>query len=316
VIYDSTAANGLVRPARQPDFSEAIDVVNAPGTRSYQLTTRIERASPSGLGGSLSYTYSQARDVMTLLRVNTRGTQLWASARVVSGNHDDFTRTTSSNDIPHRVIAVGSYSWSWFRSPSRLSFSYIGEAGRPFTYIAYGAGGRGDLNGDGSNANDPVYIPRNALDSMEIRVTGVSDATGADNSPPATAARETAQRQSLQRFIDDTPCLRRQRGQIMKRNSCREPWSNTTVASVRQEVPVGGRSFDLELDVFNVLNLLNASWGLQRAAAPALLEQVQQTAAPILESRPVFRYDTTRPTWTVVTDESRFQLQLAARYRF
>jgi hypothetical protein len=61
---------------------------------------------------------------------------------------------------------------------------------------------------------------------------------------------------------------------------------------------------------------VNASWGLQRAAAPSLLEQVQQTAAPALESRPVFRYDTTRPTWTIVTDESRFQLQLAARYRF
>ena len=318
VIYDSIAPNGLVRAARQPDFSEAVDVVNAPGARSYQLTTRIERAPPSGLGGSLSYTYSEARDVMTLLRVNTRGTQLWASARVVSGNHDDFTRTTSSNDIPHRVIAVGTYTASWFRSPTRFSFSYIGEAGRPFTYIAYGASGRGDLNGDGSNANDPVYIPRNALDSMEIRVTGVSDATGgeADNSPAAIAARETAQRQSLQRFIDDTPCLRRQRGRIMERNSCREPWSNTTIASLRQEVPAGGRSFDLELDVFNVLNLLNASWGAQRAAAPALLEQVQQTSALVLESRPVFRYDTTRPTWTVVTDESRFQLQIAARYRF
>ena len=316
VIYDSIAANGLVRPARQPDFSEAIDVVNAPGARSYQLTTRIERAPSSGLGGSLSYTYSQARDVMTLLRVNTRGTQLWASARVVSGDHDDFTRTRSSNDIPHRVIAVGTYTWLWLRSPTSVAFSYIGEAGRPFTYIAYGAGGRGDLNGDGSNANDPVYIPRNALDSMEIRVTGASDAVGADNSPTAVAARETAQRQWLQRFIDDTPCLRRQKGRIMARNSCREPWSNTMVASLRQEVRALRRSLDLELDVFNVLNLLNASWGLQRAAAPALLEQVQQTSAPVLESRPVFRYDTTRPTWTVLTDESMFQLQLGARYRF
>ena len=316
VIYDSIAPNGLVRAARQPDFSEAIDVVNAPGARSYQLSTRIERAPSLGIGGSLSYTFSQARDVMTPLRVNARGTVLWASARVVSGSHDDFTRTTSSNDIPHRVIAVGTYTRSWFRSPTNFSFSYIGEAGRPFTYIAYGAGGKGDLNGDGSNSNDPIYIPRNALDSAEIRVTGVSDAAGADNSATTVSARESTQRQALQRFIDDTPCLRRQRGRIMERNSCREPWSNTTVASLKQELPVGGRALDLELDVFNVLNLLNAAWGSQREAAPALLEQVQQTSAPVLGSRPVFRYDTTRPTWTVVTDESKFQLQLAARYRF
>ena len=316
VIYDSIAPNGLVRAARQPDFSEAIDVVNAPGARSYQLTTRIERASSLGIGGSLSYTFSQARDVMTPVRVNTRGTVLWASARVVSGSHDDFTRTTSSNDIPHRMIAVGTYTRTWFRSPTHFSFSYVGEAGRPFTYIAYGAGGRGDLNGDGSNANDPVYIPRSALDSAEIRVTGVSDVAGADNSATAVATRETAQRQALQRFIDDTPCLRRQRGRIMARNSCREPWSNTTVASLKQELPVGGRTLDVELDVFNVLNLLNAAWGSQREAAAGLLEQVQQTAAPVLDSRPVFRYDITRATWTVATDESKFQLQLAARYRF
>jgi hypothetical protein len=241
---------------------------------------------------------------------------VWASARVLSGSQDDWSRSVSSNDIPHRVIVAGTYTAPWRRSVTEASFYYVGESGRPFTYLAFGAGGHGDLNADGSNTNDPIYVPQNARDTAEIKITGVSAVTGADNSPSAVASRESAQRQSLDEFIDHTDCLRRQRGHIMARNSCREPWSNTTIASLRQVIPMSARSVELELDVFNPLNLLNASWGLRREAAPALLEHVQQTAAPVATSLPVFRYDASRPEWTVSSAEPGFQLQLAARYRF
>jgi hypothetical protein len=102
----------------------------------------------------------------------------------------------------------------------------------------------------------------------------------------------------------------------MERNSCREPWSNTTIASVRQAIPMGPRGVDIQLDIFNMLNLLNGSWGRRQEAAPALLEHVGQTAAPVESARPIFRFDATTPRLTTVTTESAFQLQLALRYRF
>jgi hypothetical protein len=316
VMYDSIAPNGLARQTRRSDFSEVIDLINVPGPRAYSATTRLQRAPSDGFGGSLSYTYSHASDAQTLTRVNTRGTVLWASARVLSGLQDDYTRTVSSNDVPHRIIAIGTYAHHSRIGESAISFSWVGESGRPFTYIAYGAGGRGDLNGDGSNANDPIYVPRSALDTNELKMTGLSALPGADNSPAAVAQREAAQRASLEQFIERTPCLRQQRGRIAERNSCREPWSNTTIAAFRQELGVGARAFDVEVDLFNVLNLLNASWGWHEEALPTLLEQVQQTAAPVTSARPVFRYDSTRPVWSTVTEDSRFQLQFAIRYRF
>jgi hypothetical protein len=316
VMHDSISSNGLVRQTRRSDFSEVIGLIKVPGVHSSVITARLERVAPLGVGGSVSYTYSHARDAQTLTRVNNSGTTLWASARVLSGAEDDLPRTTSSNDIPHRVIVIGTYRRGSKIGKSQVSLSWVGESGRPFTYLAFGAGGRGDLNADGSNANDPIYVPRNALDTAELKMTGLSDLAGADNSAAAVAQREAAQRTALDQFIERTPCLRRQRGQIAERNSCREPWSNTTIAAVRQEFAVGSRAFDLEVDLFNVLNLLDASWGLYKQAAPTLLEQVQQTAAPVNSARPVFRYDAARPTWSTVTEDSRFQLQFAIRYRF
>jgi hypothetical protein len=249
--------------------------------------------------------------------VNTRGTAAWAAARVNGGRDDDLSSASiSANDIPHRVILTGTYVAPWTRARTELSFYYVGESGRPFTYIAFGTLGRGDLNADGSSANDPLYIPRSALAANEIAFSGFSDSAGADNSPAAQAAREGAERSAFERLIDRTPCLREQRGRIMARNSCREPWSNTTIASVRQAIPIGRPGLELELDAFNVLNLLNGRWGLTRQAVPALLEHVGQTSAPVQSSQPIFRFDATAQRWSTLGNESVFQLQMAVRYRF
>ena len=79
----------------------------------------------------------------------------------------------------------------------------------------------------------------------------------------------------------------------------------------------GGRSLvEAELEVQNVLNLLNARWGLQREAASALLEHVGQTGDSPQTSRPIFRFTSTNVGWTTNPDDSAFQLQLAMRYRF
>jgi hypothetical protein len=150
----------------------------------------------------------------------------------------------------------------------------------------------------------------------EIIFTGRSDTPGADNSLAAQADRVAAQQAALERFIDHSSCLKRQRGMILERNSCREPWSHTTIAGVRQSLPFGTRGVELELDVFNLLNLLSSRWGRYQVSAPRLLEQVGQTPGPVDASQPVFRFDSARSQWTTLQTESAFQLQLGARYRF
>lgn len=313
VMYGTINPSGVAITKPRTAFSEVIDLRNTAGNRSYQLSTRLERTPTAGTSGFISYTFSRARDIQTLLRVNTRGTAAWAAARPISGRQDDLTAGISTDDIPHRVIVAGAYKAPWRRRQTELSFYYVGESGRPFTYIATGTSRRGDLNADGSN-NDPIYVPRNALDPSEIQVSGMSDSLAADNSTATQAARERVQRNAFEDFIQRTSCLRQQRGQILARNSCREPWSNTTIASLRQTVPVRGRAVEIQFDVFNLLNLLNRDWGRVREAAPGLLEQVGQTVGPA--AGPIFRFNTIDPGLTTASPESSFQLQLAVRYPF
>jgi hypothetical protein len=127
-----------------------------------------------------------------------------------------------------------------------------------------------------------------------------------------------AQQDAFDRFVRRTPCLAQQRGRIVARNSCREPRAHTTVAAVRQGVPIAGRQIEVEFQVLNVLNLLHSRWGQRRVANPellaasfSLLEHVQHTQDA---SQAVFRFQT--PQWTTLPCESNFQLQIGLRYQF
>jgi hypothetical protein len=64
-------------------------------------------------------------------------------------------------------------------------------------------------------------------------------------------------------LINSLDCVNEQRGEIMTRNSCRNPWQNFLDLSVKQGFPqfAGGNRFSLQLGVYNFLNLLNEDWG-------------------------------------------------------
>jgi hypothetical protein len=276
----------------------------------------LNRAFANGLTVMASYTWSRVHDVQTPLRVNFRGFTNWSS-RAVSGSHEFGEAERSLNDVPHRMTLAGTWRAPWSKWITEISFVYIGESGSPFTWVARGSGGRGDLNADGSTSNDPIYVPVSALDPDEIMFTGLSTAPGADNSPAAQAARVAEQRQAFERFIEEMPCRDAQRGSIMRRNSCHEPWSSTTALSLRQSLPVANRAIEAQLDVLNVLNLLNDSWGLRRVVPGTQpLTHTDQEPGPTGQPEPVFRFDESATGWQVARAESNFQLQFGLRYRF
>jgi hypothetical protein len=316
VLYGSLDSLGRARPARVTDsLPSVVELRRVSRNHSVTLAASLERQFADGFSAMASYAWSRVRDVQTPLRVNTRGFVNWASG-AVSGDHSDMTPGISLNDVPHRVVFAGTWRAPWRRWETEVSLLYVGESGSPFTYRAGGAGGRGDLNADGA-LNDPIYVPRDAFDPAQIVFSGVSAEPGADNSPAAQNARIQAQRTAFEQFIRRTPCLRERRGRIVQRNGCREPWTHTTVASLRQAIPVGPGGLEAQLDVYNLLNLLDRDWGHRRfVASPALLEHVGQTTGPTGQPEPVFRFVSASATWTSDPSESAFQLQFGVRYRF
>jgi hypothetical protein len=320
VMYGAVNDSGVGTPLRKSAaYSEVIDLQDVSANRSFQADARLEKRFVSGMSVVASYTFTRVRDVQLPLRAGAgTGIQNWATGRVVSGRHDDLSTGISTNDVPHRVVLAGTYRAPWLRSTTDVSLYYVGESGNPFTYVASGLGGKGDLNADGATGNDPLYIPKSALDTSEIVFSGRSNTPGDDNSPAAMAQRVAMHRSALEKFISSTPCLRRQRGFIMKRNSCREPWSHTSIASIRQAIPMmRTHALSLQADLFNVLNALNPRWGHYRVSDPNLLEQVGETAATAgVAPQPIFHLDPTKLQWTTLPTESSYQFQLGVRYSF
>jgi len=318
VLYGTFDAFGRVIPANIGGrrFTEAIDLRNHSLGHSWSVTAQIDRPFSDRLDLRASYTHSRTRDVQSLTNASAVAPfDIWASGRPLSGRHDDLSTGVSSFEIPHRVVLAASYVAPWKRWKTDISLYYVGESGSPFTFGDSTAGGLGDLNADGTSANDPIYVPLNALDPAEIKFSGVSDSPGADNSIAAQADRERLQQNAFELFIRDTPCLRRQRGTIVPRNSCRGPWVNTSNASLRQSLQaVHGHDISMQVEAFNVLNLLNPSWGLFRVPNPNLLRHVGETfgASP----QPVFHFDAGSAATSTQNLESGYQLQLSLRYSF
>ena len=100
----------------------------------------------------------------------------------------------------------------------------------------------------------------------------------------------------------------------MRRNSCRNPWTNSTDARFSRVFPTTrGQSLELTLDVFNVLHLLNGGWGLIRGVDDTpLLQLVGYDSAG---ARGIYRLLRRTPR-AADFGGSRWRMQLGARYTF
>jgi hypothetical protein len=302
VMYGSFDATGAAQPATVPGhtFTEVVQLHNQSGGGSWSMTAQMHKPWSDQLETQASYTYSRVRDVQSFTNPSALvPLDLWAGARPLSGRLDDDATGISSFEIPHRVVVSATYVVRWKNSTTDVSLIYVGESGTPFTY-GDSTGGKltGDLNADGTAADDPIYVPRNARDRKEIVFSGDSAAQGA----------------AFEKFISDTPCLNRQRGRIMARNSCRSAWVNTSNVSVRQSLPMlAGHAASVELGVFNVLNLLNRSWGIVESRTPWILGYAGRTQGT--NSQPMFTFDPS-VLRNPPNADSGYQLQLSLRYTF
>lgn len=306
---------------RGVQFSEGIiEVTNQSKDFNYSLSAQLNRRFSDRFEATVAYTYMKSEDVQSL--TSDRAISNWRNGRQLSEAHEDLVTSTSVFSRPHRLVAYGTYSLPWKNTNTDITIYYERTSGVPFDYVA-----SGDLNGDGYNGNDLIYIPRNATDPSEIRI-----GTGVDG----TFAQNTAAAQAFNRFIDSQDCLVRQRGKIMDRDSCRSPAQSRLDVSIRQSIPqVHGQRVAVQLDFFNFLNFLNKNWG--QIKLPTLspvfpdqrgLIQTGRNAGPLDQSIPTFTFDTrlwqsdnTKPNYGAPLPfqgrtGSTYQIQLTMRYSF
>ena len=320
-IYGNITAAGGNVPVTTGTRNTVLDLSNSNGDKMYSLTGTLQKAFSDRLEGSVAYSYMQGRDVTTTTS-STQGSN-FRFQRDVSGNLLDKFTSRSKNDMPHKIVATGSY-----RLPTNTDFSFIyqGGSGAPYDYV-YGSGsgtGSGDANADGQSANDLLYVPTDTFDPNQILFTGFNS-TNAN-----TRLQAQAQAVAFDAFINSVPCLRNNRGKLLTRNVCRNPWVNEVDISVGQSLSAfHQQNLQLRLDVINFGNLLNPHWGLQYfsdqgstcgplCSATILLTQSGNVVNTVdrTQTQGIYTFDTNYKRFNAQNAGSNYRMQLSLRYSF
>jgi Carboxypeptidase regulatory-like domain len=325
VLYGTAFSTTGASPKTYGGRTAVLDLTNSSGDYTYSITAQAQKSFSDHFEGSLAYTHQKSMDVVSVTS-STAGSN-YRYQRDVAGSLADMSVTTSKYDQPHRIVATGTYR---FPTATDLSFIYQGNSGAPFDFV-YGSNGgtTGDLNADGQSQNDLMYIPTNATNQSELLFSGYNGTTAQQ----ATAASQAA---AFESFIANTPCLNSQRGKIMTRNSCRNPWVNEVDLSMAQSLgklgPKTLQNLELRLDIINFGNLLNKNWGQQAfsdqgstcgqiCSATVALTHVG-FAAPAgstlsgANAIPIVTYNTSYTAFNSNNLSSLYTMQLSVRYSF
>ncbi|MBC6611629.1 TonB-dependent receptor [Hymenobacter sp. BT507] len=243
--------------AANPNISDAILMKNTNKGYSYAVTAQLQKSFVSGFYVSAAYTYSDSRSV------NDGGSiaqSIWRD-RQISGDPNADVLSYSQFLQKHRIIASGSYRKEYLgHLGTTISLFYEAAPQSRFSYVY-----AGDMNGDNQNANDLMYIPRNASE-VNLRDIVYSYQNQANQS--IEFARYTAAQQyaDLNAYIQQDDYLSKNRGKYAERNGGVRPWQNRLDARLLQDIftNIGENrnTLQLSIDIFNIGNLINSDWGV------------------------------------------------------
>ncbi|MBU3679177.1 MAG: TonB-dependent receptor [Candidatus Kapabacteria bacterium] len=249
-LYRGGSADSLV----DRRFTQVILMGSRNAGRQYSVSTQLRldenNAFIPRLSAMLSYTYGRTED-LTSSTAATASSQ-WVGTDGIDPNN--LQVGISNFDQLHRIAINASYRIEWSKGYSTtLGLVYSGNSGRPYS-VSYAQ----DYNGDNaSGGNDLVYIPRRDDYNTRVVIPKPSDVTDL-RSPDQIWAQMMA-------LIDANPLLKQYQGQILPRNALREPWVNQLDLRIMQDIPgFADHTMQFTLDVQNLLNFIDPSWGLQR----------------------------------------------------
>ena len=246
VGLSGSALNNAIRVV--PKINDATVMESGPLGGSIVTTLKLEKPTGSkGLGWMAAYTFTRARDYMT---PGSIAFSSWSGIASVRGNNSTDI-AFSDNEIRNRVIGNVNYRVELGKSAA-LSFSLYGQSqnqGRfSYTYS-------GDMNGDGLNGNDLMYIPRNTSEMNFLSSTASGVTFTADE-----------QRAAFEAYIMQDQYLKNNRGKVADRNGVLQPYivrfDFSTQLELFRNIGKNRHTIQLRADIFNIGNLLNSAWGV------------------------------------------------------
>jgi hypothetical protein len=271
------------------------------------LTLQVSQRLGSALRWNAAYTRTSMTEVSPLAS-STSGSN-WNNR--ANFNPNENVAANSQYLIRDRISASVNWSKALFdgKHKTTVGLFYEGRSGKPYSWVF-----RNDMNGDGRNINDLMYIPKGP-GSGEVLFRLPGSANTVENSGAAAEAK-------FWQIVDSFQHLRDSKGKVVSRNGEFAPWVNSIDMRLQQEMPgiFKGNKGVLSLDFMNVGNLLNRRWGqVSEVGFPSMRSFVNY--AGTRDGKMV--YSVTDPdalvTPTDSTNRSKYaqwSIQVTARYEF
>nr|NQU93764.1 hypothetical protein [Bacteroidota bacterium] len=255
-----TGAGGLdKRPIYPGDdidsrYTRIIVGTNTKEGYSYNVTAQLTKMFEKGFSGTLAYTFGHSKALND--GTSSQNSSQWRYMENVNGlNHLDLSY--SDFDLGSRLMAFFSYRAEYATNfASTFGLYYNGQSGQRYSYVY---NDYGDLNGEGENPGNLIWIPANMDQSNLVDILN-------DDGTVKTSAAD--QWSDLDAFIKSDKYLNDNRGGYAERNGDRLPFESLIDFKFVQDfyLNAGGTKHTLQFtfDIFNFTNLLNKDWGARR----------------------------------------------------
>jgi hypothetical protein len=279
----------------------------------FSFNAKLEKQFANGLSAMIAYVRNDARNLFD--GGGDQPASAWQGTATVNGSNN-AALSYANYVVPNRIISSVSFRKEYIKHlATSLSVVYEGSAAGRFSYT-YSA----DINRDGANA-DLIYVPK---DASEITFVAQTIGTG------TTAVTYTPQQQSdaFFAYVDQDKYLSSRKGQYAERNGAVIPWRNQFDVKFLQDIftNVKGKrnTLQLSVDVFNLGNLLNNEWGIQKTINNSAILVPTNAAALVAGGtvKPTYRLGIDRNALiketfrTNLGFSSTYYLQVGVRYIF
>jgi outer membrane receptor protein involved in Fe transport len=307
-VDDCPTVNG-VQQRLNCNVPNAIVLKNQSVGRSWNVAGSLEKAFAGGFYAKAAYSYGESKNTVDPGSIAAGS---WTGNAIVRDPNNPGLGF-SANSPGHRAFLALSYRRQYFGFGATGVSLFVESRNNGNVSYTYS----GDLNGDGVNNNDLLYVPK---DAAEMNFQQYTLTTNGVVTRTFTVAEQQA---AFEQYLQKDPYLRERRGQYAARNAFFLPMVTRADLSVTQDVFrnfLGKRNaLQLRADILNVGNLLNDRWGVQQR-----LVTTQPLVAAGASSDGRARYRLQNFGGTLVTTPFQrgtsltdvYRIQLGARYTF
>ena len=297
--------------------TNVIQMKNTSKGYSFYTTLQLQKNFYHGVMKGLylngSYSFGKSKSVTD--GSSSVASSAWKYRPAVNPNVEETGYASGS--FRGRLLLQAAYTAEWSKNAS-TSIGAIYQMYQPFRYsYTY----NGDVNGDGQNMNDLIYIPKDRTDINIVPATG--DERSADDIW-----------KQIDAFIKQDNYLSKHRGEYAERNGAITPWAHQLDINITHDIKLplkNGQVHTLRFsfDIANFLNLLNKDWGVKEttvygSSSSPQYQFLTMTQAPTAANgyKPGFTMPLNNKK--VVTDtfkdlneqSSRWQMQFGIKYLF